>query len=103
MRWQQIEFVLKGIFVGLLVYGALLGVLLYGVRLAYFRDRRVSLGLHVALALALGAAAYFLLRDLAFEQKPMVGALFLLGSLFFYLLTFVGMVEESSVEFAVLC
>jgi tetratricopeptide (TPR) repeat protein len=81
--------------------GAALGVLLYALRMV--RDRRVSLGLNVALAAALGAAAYFFLPTLGYEQKPMVGALFLIGAFFFYLLTFVGMVEESSVEFAVLC
>jgi tetratricopeptide (TPR) repeat protein len=83
--------------------GALLGVLLYLLRLTRVRVRRVRLGLHVVLALILGAAAYFLLRDLSIEQKPIVGALFLFGAFFFYLLTFVGMVEETTVEFAVLC
>jgi tetratricopeptide (TPR) repeat protein len=83
--------------------GLALGLLLMGLRLAYFRDRRVSLGLHVVLALGLGAAAYFLLRNLPVEEKPMAGTFFLLGSIFFYLLTFVGMVEETSLEFAVLC
>jgi tetratricopeptide (TPR) repeat protein len=83
--------------------GVALGLLLMGLRLSYFRDPRVNLGLHVVLALALGAAAYFLLRGLSAEQRPMAGTFFLVGSVFFYLLTFVGMVEETSLEFAVLC
>lgn len=88
--------------------GALLGLVL--AQLGSWRDRRVRLGLGMAVAvlLAVMALAVFgflgnLGLQLALPSPQQFGAQLLVGVPVFYLLTFVGRNEESEMEFGALC
>src|SRR5437773_1799499 len=86
MRWDQTEYLLKGLYLGLLVV----------------------VGLHAPTwgsigVLAASSAAGLWYYPLPREQQTMAGALLLLGIPGFYLLTFASFEEETEVEIAALC
>src|SRR5205809_465486 len=123
LRWEQTEFLLKGVYLGLLVLvawqiptaaapGAIclytvgcLGVVFYAMR--YVRDRRIrmwlGLGLVIVLSGSLAAAIYARPELVSQRQLTMIGVLLLFGIPGFYLLTFASLIEESEVEIAAIC
>ena len=54
MRWQQSEFILKGIYLGLLVFVSFAGILM-GILGDKLRGRDVAIGATLAFSLALGS------------------------------------------------
>jgi tetratricopeptide (TPR) repeat protein len=84
--------------------GLVLGYVFWLLRHAHAGPARRWLSLALAAALVGAAVAVFLLQPQLFEdQRPMLGAVLLLGIPGFYLLTFASLVEESEVEVAAVC
>src|SRR5262249_47931681 len=97
------------LFVQMVGGGAALGVLFWVLR--HVRERRTRLGLSLAMAAGLMAAAVYWF-GLGVEGVPpryqinnptVLGAFLLLGLPIFYLLTFAGQEEESEIEVAAMC
>lgn len=97
-----------GLLSACVVGGAVLGLVFSLMR--HVRQRRVRLGLSLALGAGLVAAALYWFGEVgAYERQRVLvnptlfGAQLLLGLPIFYLLTFAGRVEESEVEVGAMC
>src|SRR5438270_893483 len=99
MRWLQTEYLLKGVYFGLVLYAAL--------QVAALPVLALAAGLVAAGLSWLGLADFGSFagvgRTYDLKNKTLFAVQLLLGIPFFYLLTFAGQEEESEVEIGATC